>query len=80
MENPQGRSRHCRHGLPNLYSYLDNLLFLRGMRQSLMDTFNEIYILDLHGNSLKEESSARGRKRRKMFSISAQGVAIALSH
>ena len=27
------------------HSYLDNLTF-RGMRQSLMNTFNEIYLLD----------------------------------
>jgi len=36
------------------HSYLDNPTF-RGMRQSLMNSFNEIYILDLHGNSLKKE-------------------------
>ncbi|MBI3600943.1 MAG: N-6 DNA methylase, partial [Nitrospinae bacterium] len=36
------------------HSYLDNPTF-RGMRQSLMNSFNEIYILDIHGNSLKKE-------------------------
>src|SRR3989339_1689546 len=36
------------------HSYLDNPTF-RGMRQSLMNSFDEIYILDLHGNSLKKE-------------------------
>src|SRR3990167_7656687 len=36
------------------HGYLDNPTF-RGMRQSLMKSFNEIYVLDLHGNSLKKE-------------------------
>lgn len=36
------------------HSYLDNPTF-RGMRQSLMQSFDEIYLLDLHGNSLKKE-------------------------
>src|SRR3989339_2067669 len=39
--------------------YLDNPTF-RGMRQSLMRTFDEIYILDLHGNSLKKEAAPEG--------------------
>jgi len=43
------------------HSYLDNPTF-RGMRQSLMDSFNEIYILDLHGNSLKKEKCPDGSK------------------
>jgi len=42
-----------------------------------MDTFNEIYILDLHGNSLKKESSPDGGKDENVFDI-RQGVAIAL--
>ena len=39
-------------GMITNHSYLDNPTF-RGMRQSLMHTFDDIYILDLHGNSLK---------------------------
>jgi len=54
------------------HSYLDNPTF-RGMRQSLMNTFNEIYILDLHGNSLKKETNAPGRKGRKCFRHQAGG-------
>lgn len=34
------------------HSYLDNPTF-RGMRQSLLNTFSEIYLLNLHGNSKK---------------------------
>jgi predicted helicase len=58
------------------HSYLDNPTF-RGMRQSLMNSFNEIYILDLHGNSLKKEKSPDGSKDENVFDIQ-QGVAIAL--
>jgi len=58
------------------HSYLDNPTF-RGMRQSLMNSFNEIYILDLHGNSLKKEKCPDGSKDENIFDI-RQGVAIAL--
>ncbi len=58
------------------HSYLDNPTF-RGMRQSLMKTFDEIYILNLHGNSLKRESTPEGRKDENVFDI-RQGVAIAV--
>ena len=58
------------------HSYLDNPTF-RGMRQSLMKSFNEIYILDLHGNTLKKEKCPDGSKDENVFDIK-QGVAIAL--
>jgi hypothetical protein len=58
------------------HSYLDNPTF-RGMRQSLMNSFDEIYVLDLHGNSLKKEKCPDGSKDENVFDIQ-QGVAIAL--
>ena len=58
------------------HSYLDNPTF-RGMRRSLMKSFNEIYILDLHGNSLKKEKCPDGSKDQNVFDI-RQGVAIAI--
>ncbi len=58
------------------HGYLDNLTF-RGMRQSLMGSFNEIYILDLHGSSLKKEKCPDGSKDENVFDIQ-QGVAIGL--
>lgn len=58
------------------HSYLDNPTF-RGMRQSLMTSFDEIYVLDLHGNSLKKEKCPDGSKDENVFDI-RQGVAIAL--
>jgi predicted helicase len=58
------------------HSYLDNPTF-RGMRQSLMKSFNKIYLLDLHGNSLKKEKCPDGSKDENVFDIQ-QGVAICL--
>ena len=63
-------------GMITNHGYLDNPTF-RGMRQSLMKTFDEIYILDLHGNSLKKETTPAGGKDENVFDI-RQGVAIAL--
>lgn len=56
------------------HSFLDNPTF-RGMRRSLMNSFNEIYVLDLHGNSLKKEKAPDGSKDENVFDIK-QGVAI----
>ena len=63
-------------GMITNHSYLDNPTF-RGMRQSLLKTFDEIYILDLHGNSLKRETVPDGGPDENVFDI-RQGVAIAL--
>ena len=62
-------------GMITNHSYLDNPTF-RGMRQSLMHTFDDIYILDLHGNSLKKETGPGGSLDQNVFDI-RQGVAIA---
>lgn len=56
--------------------YLDNPTF-RGMRWSLMRSFDEIYLLDLHGNSKKRETAPDGSKDENVFDI-MQGVSIAL--
>ncbi len=58
------------------HSYLDNPTF-RGMRQQLMDTFTDIYLLDLHGNALKKETAPDGSSDQNVFDI-RQGVSIAL--
>ncbi len=58
------------------HGYLDNVTF-RGMRQSLMHTFDDIYLLDLHGNSKKKEKALDGGKDGNVFDIQ-QGVAIGL--
>lgn len=58
------------------HGYLDNATF-RGMRQSLMQSFDDIYLLDLHGNSNKKEKAPDGGKDENVFDIQ-QGVAIGL--
>jgi type I restriction-modification system DNA methylase subunit len=58
------------------HSFLDNPTF-RGMRQSLMQTFNRIYVLDLHGNTKKKERTPEGGKDENVFDIE-QGVAISI--
>jgi predicted helicase len=57
------------------HAYLDNPTF-RGMRHSLMCSFDEIYILDLHGNVSKKEKCPDGSKDGNVFDI-RQGVAVA---
>ena len=63
-------------GMITDHSYLQSATF-RGMRRSLMGTFDDIYILDLHGNSLMGETNPKdGRPDGNVFDI-RQGVAIA---
>lgn len=63
-------------GMITDHGYLSNPTF-RGMRQSLMQTFDEIYVLDLHGGSKKQEKSKDGSKDENVFDIQ-QGTAIIL--
>ncbi len=62
-------------GMITNHGYLDNPTF-RGMRQSLLRTFDEIYVLDLHGNALKRERAPDGGPDENVFDI-RQGAAIA---
>lgn len=55
-------------------AFLDNPTF-RGMRFSLLKSFDKIYILDLHGNARKKELSPDGSKDENVFDI-MQGVSI----
>ncbi|MBM4064345.1 MAG: DNA methyltransferase [Planctomycetes bacterium] len=57
-------------------SYLSGLIH-RGMRKKLLESFNEIYILNLHGNSRIGEMCPDGSKDENVFDIQ-QGVSIAL--
>jgi predicted helicase len=60
----------------NNHSFLDNPTF-RGMRWNLLDNFEKIYILDLHGNSKKKETAPDGSKDENVFDITV-GVSINL--
>lgn len=61
-------------GMITNHGYLDNPTF-RGMRRSLMQTFDEMLFLDLHGNAKKKEVSPDGSKDENVFDI-LQGVAV----
>jgi len=63
-------------GIITNHSFLDNITF-RGMRQSLMNTFDLMYFIDLHGNSKKKEKTPEGSKDQNVFDIE-QGVCISI--
>jgi hypothetical protein len=63
-------------GIITNHSFLDNPTF-RGMRQSLLRTFPQIYLLDLHGSSRKKETTPAGGKDENVFDIE-QGVCISI--
>ena len=57
-------------------SFLDGPIF-RGMRKSLLDSFNAIYLLNLHGSSRKKEAAPTAQRDENVFDI-VQGVSILL--
>lgn len=57
-------------------SYLDGLIH-RDLRRKLLEDFNEIYILNLHGSTKKQEKTPEGSKDENVFDIQ-QGVSIIL--
>lgn len=57
-------------------SYLDGIIH-RSMRKQLLDSFEEIYILNLHGNSRIKEKTPEGGIDKNVFDIQ-QGVAISI--
>ncbi|MFB6273423.1 MAG: type ISP restriction/modification enzyme [Salinibacter sp.] len=58
------------------HSYIEGLTH-RTMRKSLASTFTDLYILDLHGSSIKSENSPPGTKDENVFDIQP-GVAIGI--
>ena len=63
-----------------ILAYISNNSFIDGithrqMRKSLLECFDSIYILDLHGNSKKKETALDGSKDENVFDI-MQGVSI----
>jgi len=61
-------------------AYISNNSFIDGithrqMRKSLLESFDKIYILDLHGNSKKKETALDGSVDKNVFDI-MQGVSI----
>lgn len=58
------------------HKYLDNATF-GGMRQQLLQFFDDVYVLDLHGNSREKELAPGGAVDENVFDIQ-QGVAIGI--
>lgn len=63
-------------GIITNHSWLDNPTF-RGMRQSLMRSFDQIYVLDLHGSTKPKEPVPSGTLNENVFDIQ-KGVAVTL--
>ena len=55
-------------------SFIDGIIH-RQMRKSLLQSFDKIYILDLHGDNKKKETAPDGTKDENIFDI-MQGVSI----
>ena len=64
-------------GLITNHSFLDNPT-MRGMRWNLLNSASHVWLLDLHGNSTKQEQPPNGGEDANLFQIK-QGVAISLS-
>ena len=60
----------------NPHGFIDNPTF-RSMRWNLLQSFHKMYILDLHGNSNRQESCPDGSKDENVFDIQ-QGVSVAI--
>ncbi|GAA8627127.1 DNA methyltransferase [Helicobacter pylori] len=79
MRFAQNKIESLGHGLFGFISnnaFLDNPTF-RGLRHSLLECYDELYILNLHGNARKKEETPQGAKDENVFNIK-QGVSINL--
>ncbi|WP_120872958.1 type ISP restriction/modification enzyme [Helicobacter pylori] len=79
MRFAQNKIESLEHGLFGFISnnaFLDNPTF-RGLRHSLLECYDELYILNLHGNARKKEETPQGTKDENVFNI-MQGVSINL--
>ncbi|GAA8571317.1 DNA methyltransferase [Helicobacter pylori] len=79
MRFAQNKIESLGHGLFGFISnnaFLDNPTF-RGLRRSLLECYDELYILNLHGNARKKEKTPQGADDDNVFNIK-QGVSINL--
>ncbi|WP_367693990.1 type ISP restriction/modification enzyme, partial [Helicobacter pylori] len=79
MRFAQDKIESLGHGLFGFISnnaFLDNPTF-RGLRRSLLECYDELYILNLHGNARKKEKTPQGATDENVFNI-MQGVSINL--
>lgn len=71
------RNRDGIIGMITAHGWIDNPTF-RGMRWHILNTFDILYILDLHGNSNKREKTPDGKPDKNVFNIKT-GVSILLA-
>ena len=64
------------HGFITNHGYISNPTF-RGMRWALLVSFDQLFLLDLHGNLKKKEVTPDGHRDENVFDIE-QGVSIGL--
>ena len=64
------------HGFITNHGYISNPTF-RGMRWALLASFDQLFLLDLHGNLKKKEVTPDGRRDENVFDIE-QGVSVGL--
>ncbi len=79
MRFAQNKIESLGHGIFGFISnnaFLDNPTF-RGLRRSLLECYDELYILNLHGNARKKEKTPQGTDDENVFNI-MQGVSINL--
>ncbi|GAA7146855.1 DNA methyltransferase [Helicobacter pylori] len=79
MRFAQNKIESLGHGLFGFISnnaFLDNPTF-RGLRRSLLECYDELYILNLHGDARKKEKTPQGADDENVFNIK-QGVSINL--
>jgi hypothetical protein len=50
----------------------------RGLRRSLLRTFDQVFALDLHGNQRRREAGPAGQRDENVFEGVAQGIAVLL--
>lgn len=75
-------SHFIEKNLTGILAYISNNSFIDGlihrqMRNHLLETFDSIYILDLHGSNKRKETALDGSKDENVFDI-MQGVSINL--
>ncbi|GAA6879125.1 DNA methyltransferase [Helicobacter pylori] len=79
MRFAQNKIESLGHGLFGFISnnaFLDNPTF-SGLRRSLLECYDELYILNLHGDARKKEKTPQGADDENVFNIK-QGVSINL--
>ncbi len=76
-DDPKNKNGEGVVGMITNHNYLENATF-RGMRWHLMNSFDGIYILDLHGDYVKNKTVPDGKADKNVFEITT-GVSIIIA-